>query len=331
MNRREFLKLTPLAFTPLLLRLEDAMLKKNRQTTPETFAQTITDPSIRAGEAIEMRGGIYTGNFNVTIGGMAGKPIKFRPYIGESVTVEGSLSLSKGFTEWRNVSIHQPDTTKTCLYMTQSGTRVLDADISGGRIGVEWFGSGAGSLVRCNVRDTASYGIYTHNNNGGLREITDCTFTNIGGYYGMHFYSDANIIKDYIVKGCTVDKPTIVHSGREVSNVNFYNNRFNKRLKIGNGFSDVDTRQVVVSGNKFIGEDARLEAQSYSDLEVIDNEFAVLPTVQFTNVYLLSGNNLRRVVIDRNSYIGGVFNINNAIINFSQWQAAGYDINGIYS
>jgi hypothetical protein len=299
---------------------------------PATFAEVIVSPKVIPGDTIIMRGGTYTGDWIILVGGTLAKPVIFKAYEGETVTIQGGLHLQKPYTTWQNITIQQPDANKLPVYCAVPGMRLVDCDISGGHIGINWFYNGAGALVRCNIHHTASYGMYTHND-GGLREITDCVFSDIGGYYSLHFYSESeNHIHDYLISGCTVDKPVIVH-GSDVANVSFIGNTFNSWLKIGNGYSADDVRQVLVSGNTFAGMGSGVTGFSWSDLEIVDNTFAIVTdqsTGQQTNIFLLAGENEQRTVIDRNAYTDGDFNLENEIITFAVWQAAGYDANGTY-
>ena len=140
---------------------------------PAKFSDVVNCDKIIPGDTIVMRGGTYTGDWVVTVSGSAENPVKFISHSNEVVIIRGSLILQGQYTEWSNITIQQPDTTKPAIHMTAVGTKLIDCDISGGFIGVEWFGSGIGKLLRCNIHNTTSYGMYTHNNGGGLREIAD--------------------------------------------------------------------------------------------------------------------------------------------------------------
>lgn len=302
-------------------------------TNPIRFASVISNPRVIPGDEIILRGGTYTGNWVVNVKGAENAPVVFRAYKNETVNIVGGLTLAGDYTEWHKINVYQPDASKYPVYISRPGTKLIEVDVSGGFIGIGWFGSGVGELRRVNVHNTTSYGLYTHNHNGGLREITDCVFSEIGGYYAMHLYSEsANKVRDYMVSACTINKPTIVH-GAEVANVNFIGNTFNSWIKFGNGQTDTDFRQGVISENVFQGMSSGINAVSWSHLEVLDNSFAIVQnpqTTEKTNIYLYPGNNAVSTLIDRNTYIQGMFFIDNVQKSFSQWQAGGYDAAGIY-
>jgi hypothetical protein len=292
---------------------------------PATFAQVISSTRVIPGDTIIMRGGTYTGDWLVVVAGAAESPLTFRPYTGETVIIQGGLTLSGAYTEWQNITIQQPDPAKLPVYMIEPGTKLTDCDISGGFIGVEWYGSGTGSLIRCNIHNTVSYGIYTHNHNGGEREIIDCLFSNIGGYYDLHMYSDNNFVKDYLVSGCTFGKQVVVHAGA-ITNIRFLNNTFSgTQLKLGNGQTVEDPREFVVTGNTFNG-NAGIRAWTCSNLNISGNIFAV----QTENIGLIRGANEISLNIDQNQYTGGSFLLEGVVKSWQEWQAAGYDANGTY-
>lgn len=301
---------------------------------PIQFAYLAASPNVIPGDVVHLRGGDYVGNFNIGMGGTEANPVIVQPYAGETVNIIGGLSVVQGrYVTFKNLNIVQPDTTLSPVYIANTGVRFEDCNFEGGYIGVRWFGSGPGALLRCHIHACASYGLYSHNHNGGLREITDCVFDEIGGYYALHLYSEsANNVQDYVFSGCALHAPCIVHAPY-VHNVTFTNNDFYTWLKIGNGYSVSDTRQFVVSGNRFAGSGSGLTLLSWSEADVQNNTFQIVahPTTgQRTNVYLLPGANILSTTIDNNLYYGSDFNLDNTLVDFTTWQGAGYDAQGNY-
>jgi hypothetical protein len=303
---------------------------------PIHFANVIVSPNILPGDRIWLRGGTYSGDFATAMAGTAEAPITIQPYNNEPVRIVGSLQIGGAYTHWKNITFINTETNAilSAVYMSFAGTELEDCDISSGgaNMGISWFGSGVGKLLNCAIHNTGSYGIYTHNNNGGLREITGCTWSSIGGYYGMHLYSEsANNVRDYTVSGCTINKPTVVH-GAEISGVQFLTNTFNSWLKIGGAPTDTDTRQAVVDGNTFHGSGSGITAICWSDLTITDNVFAVLlGGIERTNLSVYPGANELNTAIDRNAYTSGQFFVDDTPKTWQQWQALGYDAAGTYS
>lgn len=293
-------------------------------TTQAEFDSVMAGGS-QPGAIIILHGEFQLSQF-LSIAGTQENPVRV---FGGDATLYGQLSIDGVHTHWHDLHVIAPPEQYT-VWMVREGTRLSHCDLAGGYIGVCWFGSGEGVIEDSHIHGTSGYGLYSHNHLGGLREIINCTFENIGGYYGMHFYSDANRIRDYIVAGCTVDKPVIVHSGAEVSNVNFIENNFHSALKLGNGFSVSNKRQYIVTGNTFSGTEG-ITVWSWSDLVMLDNVFDIEPATWALNVHVRHGENEKNTLIDNNSYAPGWFVIDNVDwINFESWQAAGYDANGVY-
>jgi len=285
------------------------------KTNPIQFEKLLASNRVIAGDVIEMMPGTYRGDFVIPFEGVI-----FRAYKAGSVTIEGSLTAQKA-CEYHGLTIHQPDEKISAVVMQNS--RFYDCDISGGFVCVSWFGSGAGVLSECAIHDCSSYGIYTHNNNGGLREIDKCTFENIGGYYDLHMYSEsANAIRDYLVTGCTFNKFVVVH-GAEITNIRFDKNTFNAPLHLGNGKTIEDTREATVTGNTFNG---GIRLWTFSTVDIQSNTF-----VSTANWILVLGANEVSTVINNNDYTGGTFSIDGVSKSWAEWQAAGYDADGSYT
>lgn len=329
-NRRDFLKISVPSFAAALLILPKASVQNPVPIiviSTQTEFDAIMNANIAPGSVIIMQGS-FTGN---KVSNFAGTPAQPITVIGSNFYLNGSLNVNGAYTHWRNLNIVAPPTHHT-FYTARPGTELGYSNLGGGGIGIGWMGSGAGMIHNCTVHDTASYGFYSHNHLGGLRTIFNTTFTNIGGYYAMHFYSDNNRIRDYFVAGCVINKPTIVHSGIEFSNISFMGNTFNSWLKLGNGRTVADVREVVVTGNAFASAGNGITAKDCSQLTITDNSFAVtqLPNLR-ANIALDTNVNEVRTTIDNNYYVGGDFYRNGAYhMTFAQWQAAGYDANGIY-
>jgi hypothetical protein len=301
---------------------------------PVKFSTAITSANVLAGDALYLRGGTYSGDWTSSIAGTFANPVTIQPYENEPVTIVGSLAIGGAHTHWQGITVQNPVVAShnSAVYITQAGTWLTNFDISGVALGASWFGSGVGKLVNCAFHDLGNYGIYTHNHLGGAREITGCTFSNIGGYYAIHLFSDGNKVRDYVISGCTINKPTIVHSGVEVSGIQFLNNTFNSWLKFGNSQTASDPRSGVIDGNTFQGTGSGITALSWSELTITDNIMAIVQSgIEKTNVSLFPGANLISTSIDRNAYTSGDFYIDNIEKTFAQWQALGYDAAGTYS
>jgi hypothetical protein len=290
---------------------------------PIRFSEVLASQNVIPGDVLHLRGGTYLGNA-INFQGTAEAPITVQPYNGEPVIFDGMVSVTGLYTHLKNITFRNTDPTKSTVYITGFGIELDTCDISGAFLGVSWFGSGFGKLINCAFHDTGSYGIYTHNHVGGAREITDCTFTDIGGAYDLHMYSDsANAVRDYTVSGCTFGKLVVSH-GSEVTNVKYLNNTFGAQLKLGNGLTVEDLREFVVTGNTFTGASA-IRALTCSRLDISQNIFS-----SETNIELTRGANETSLSIDQNEYTGGAFAIGGAAKTWQEWQAAGYDAAGTY-
>lgn len=303
---------------------------------PVKFAYLVSSPNVLPGDVIYLRGGTYTGDWVTSFAGTLANPVTIQPYENEPVTIRGSLQIGGVHTHWNDITIinETDNAVASALYLTTAGTWIdgFNISCSGAQQGISWFGSGAGKLLNSTIHDTLDYGIYAHNHNGGTREITNCIFSSIGGYYAIHLFSDGNKVRDYVVSGCTINKPVIVHSGIEVSGIQFLSNTFNSWLKFGNSQTVSDPRSGVIDGNTFQGQGSGLTALSWSELTITDNIMAVVQSgIEKTNVSLYPGANLISTSIDRNAYTSGDFYIDNIEKTFAQWQAAGYDAAGTYT
>ncbi len=305
-------------------------------TNPIKFASVITHAGVLPGDSIYLRGGTYTGDWITSINGTSEAPITIQPYNNEPVTINGSLQIGGIHTHWRDITIinSADNVVNSALYLTQPGTWIdgFDISCSGAMQGISWFGSGVGKLINSTIHNTLDYGIYAHNHLGGLREITNCTFSNIGGYYDIHLYSDGNKVRDYVISGCTMNKPRVVHSGYEVSGIKFINNTFHNWLKIGNGRTVVDTRESIVTGNVFEGEGIGLSIIDPSTTQVLDNTFVVKQRPnQQVNIGISHNINFVGEVIDGNHYTSGLFSLEDVYPKtFTEWQGFGYDLQGTY-
>lgn len=300
---------------------------------PISLGVALTSVNVIPGDAIYLRAGTYTGDWLSSIAGTAEAPVTIQPYEDpithelEPVTIDGPLRIAGAYTHWLNLTLQNSIPNRSTVYMTMPGTELQDCDVSGAYLGVEWFGSGVGKIDTCTFHDTGSYGIYTSNHLGGLREITDCTFTNIGSFYDLHAYSESsNAVRDYLVSGCTFGKFVVVHSPIAVTNIEFTGCTFGAPLHLGNGLTIMDDREFDVNGNTFDGSSG-IRAWTCSVLSVLSNVFAV----QTSNIVLVLGENEVTTSIDSNDYTGGTFSIDGVSKSWTEWQAAGYDLNGSYT
>ena len=152
---------------------------------PVKFSTAILSNRLVPGDTLYLRGGTYTGDWGVVVGGTPGLPIKIMPYNGEQVIIDGSITFLAPYVEIYDIDFTDSRTDRhittnavRCDYpgIGIYGCRITDLHTSG----VNWFGSGVGELAECVIynngnrfADNSIHGhdLYTHNDFGGTRII----------------------------------------------------------------------------------------------------------------------------------------------------------------
>jgi hypothetical protein len=141
--------------------------------------------------------------------------------------------------------------------------------------GLYWFGSGSGLVKEC-VFEThlaREHAIYTHNNGGGLREITRCLIMPQGGRFGIHAYSGStNYLKDYYIHDNVCMYPTHLGGGSGLINLRYENNwQFGIFANFGLYTNKGFINQGIIKNNTFI--ESAIYLEEPNNFEIADNSF----------------------------------------------------------
>lgn len=200
-------------------------------TSGGTGAGTIGDPwslnhartgaggALTANKTVALRAGTYTGQFDFTVDGASGQPIKFINYPGEDVVLDSGTGgstygvLITGDYLWFQGGVGGGD-----LRITRSDTSPPDAERHGAQNGTAPVGckvincvldnhlgngisvfagatnfEGYGNLMFCNGRGFLSgnyaYGIYSQNTAPSTKEYNDNIAVHNFGNYPFHIYA----------------------------------------------------------------------------------------------------------------------------------------------
>lgn len=194
---------------------------------PVSFANLLLSHNIIPGDTLLLRAGTYSGDYVLPyIAGTEALPITIKPYNGETVIFDGSLTVGNyvrlydlNFTDARiDRHIYTPGIYATGLGFHMHGCIVSDIHNSG----LSWYGYGVGEVSE-NIflnnggrnGDESGHGhaLYTHNAAGGAHLIARNLFFDQFGTYALHIYSaGSNGLKDYTVEdNITCGQPT--HTG----------------------------------------------------------------------------------------------------------------------
>ncbi len=235
---------------------------------PVTLAQALASKNIYPGDTLRLRAGTYAGDWVANIGGTQAAPVRIMPYNGEKVTIDGTWTFNQPYLEVYDVEITNSDPDRhaidTGITMNYPGCWLIGCDIHDlHSSGANWFGSGAGGIVECMIRNNGyisddgghGHGIYTHNNGGGARSIARNVFFDQLGNYTIHIYSgDSNALKDYTVEDNIICGDP-VHTGGGLGLIDFiYRNNFQFGEYCQQGRYSGDNQNIngQITGNTFI-------------------------------------------------------------------------------
>jgi hypothetical protein len=183
---------------------------------PVTLAQALASNNIIAGDTLLLRAGTYTGDWLIgrSINGTALAPVIIKPYNGEAVTIDGTLSITGDYINLYDLDFTDSRTNRQTitagvyaigLGFGMYGCFIHDQHASG----VSWYGYGAGAVSENVIYNNGylsvegfghGHGIYTHNGIAGAHEISRNLFSRSVGSYTIHLYSGGpNYLRDYTV------------------------------------------------------------------------------------------------------------------------------------
>lgn len=201
---------------------------------PITLASVLDSSHVLPGDTLLLREGTYTGDWVINIGGSDELPVIIKPYNGESVTIDGTLTFGKPNVHIYDLEITSSDP-DTSIIDTSITMNYKDCWLIGCYIhalhgsGVNWMGSGVGRIAECWIEENGYYigaeghghGIYSHNHAGGTREIIRNLFGNSRGKYTIHIYSGgSNYLKDFVCQDNVIFGDP-VHTGGGLGLIDF--------------------------------------------------------------------------------------------------------------
>jgi len=198
-----------------------------------SFDGVIGSDNVIAGDTIIMLDGVYDtsekgtisgsnevgkGVFQINLLGTAALPITIYPQTKNTVRINGGVEMLNGqcaYVTLHGVEIAPTPTTRTFptyadidipkgVYITAPGCKVYDCYIHDGSDnaffgtgGIDFYGNVLGHMGYC-IDHNTDYGIYTHNQNGGLMNIQRNVFLYNYGPWGVNMWSDTtNNVLDY--------------------------------------------------------------------------------------------------------------------------------------
>lgn len=235
---------------------------------PVDLLTAINSRNVIPGDILLLRGGRYSGNWTLNIGGTEEAPVTIKPYNLESVIIDGTLTFGKPHLKIIDIDFTNSNSNRLLwddgITMNQAGCWLIGCNIYDMHSdGVNWFGSGAGGVVECRIYNCGSlaegqindfgHAIYTHNNNGGTRLIARNLLLPQIGRYGIHIYSSSdNYLKDYICEDNVNLHPVHAGGGLGLNNFTYQRNiQSNEYTQIGR-YSIQSNDIGIIQDNKFI-------------------------------------------------------------------------------
>jgi len=221
--------------------------------------------SVRPGDVVWLRGGIYRGSYTVKIGGSSLRPIHIRQYPGERAILDkssvgrkvGALNVRSSYVWFWDFEVANsfldrqrldPDGRLnpwrgSGINVWASNTKYINLIIhdNGHGIGI-WNEDGDTEIYGClifnNGNNKKEHGIYAHNKTGTDRIANNIIFNNSG--YGLHIY--ANSVKSSI-NGFDIDNNTIFENGALTNE-----DQVADQILVG-GVKGVPARRIHLLGN----------------------------------------------------------------------------------
>jgi hypothetical protein len=242
------------------------------EADPVHFIEALNSSRIYAGDTLLLKDGTYTGNWVVKWSGTQAAPITIKPLHPGMVTIDGSLIMGAWQT-WRDLDFTDSGADRTIstpgITMNYAGCQLIGCYVHDLRSsGVSWFGSGVGAVKECRFKNNgflhdgsgAGHAIYTHNNGGGLREISRNLFEYQMGAYTIHIYSEPtssspNYLRDYWVNdNLILQWPVHCGGGKGLKNLLFENNiHLEFYCQIGRYNVDGYPDDGIIRNNTWIG------------------------------------------------------------------------------
>ena len=193
--------------------------------------------AIAPGNTVYLRAGTYTGDFVSTIAGSSVFPITIKPYPGESVIVDGSLTINGADTIWQGIifkysgwasrSTSQAGSTPSDIPYTKTlnvygaRTKLYQCTMHDLAQGCGfWEPTIDGTIEECLFLNNGwsgadrghGHGIYTQNQTG-TKTITRCVF--VPGYssYSIHAYTESSHIQGFNIQECVSIGKTMLFGG----------------------------------------------------------------------------------------------------------------------
>ncbi len=175
------------------------------------FAVRGAGGGIEPGDTIWIGGGTYRGEFIITVGGTAGKPVILRAVPGERATVEGNVAVIGEGNVWLwglDIRGTLPKPTGTMgVNVRAPGVRLINLVVhEAGMSGIgHWMEAPDGEVYGCLIYKNGTHGpldhgIYAQNTSGTKRLEDNLIWENTG--YGIHLYSSADqYVRNVTVRG----------------------------------------------------------------------------------------------------------------------------------
>jgi len=202
-------------------------MSKGTLDDPMTLNEALSSSRIKPGHTVWLRGGIYRGDYECLISGAEKQPVYFRPYPGETVTLDGALVIRGTDTVWHDLNITYTGWTKRAsdfpgstpedirlnktLIIYGERTQIINWIIQDCTQGIALWSNAPGSLIYgCVIAYCGwwgpdrghGHGIYTQNNSDAITEIRDSVlFSNFS--LGIKVYAQAIPLKGYRIEGNT--------------------------------------------------------------------------------------------------------------------------------
>lgn len=186
---------------------------------PEQFSSVIAAGGVLPGCTVELRGGVYRGNFTASVSGTATAPIVFRAYPGERPILDGAnqaqaaLTINGAHTTWRDIEFTMSGANRSAVMapgvnVFGAGTKIINCVIHdcGGGVGA-WVPAVDAEIYGCLIFNNGyrlpdrahGHGIYGQGEQGTKRLIDNVLFGNF--YAGLHWYTEGGALKGLYAEG----------------------------------------------------------------------------------------------------------------------------------
>lgn len=258
---------------------------------PFDLPTALSAPNIRGGDTIALVAGVYSGNFSGVVGGTVDAPIVVDGRGG--AVIEGSITTSgMSNIEFRNLEIRAtwggsrnyagnsiPD-----KYSRVIGNRVkfvncvihdiAQLDYFSNAVDCELYGCLFYNNGVAGTDYNKLHNVYTQNNPGGTKKITNCIFNSGFSQFTLHAYAEGGNLINYEITGNVVMPGAgsggifLVGGATPVKNLTLSGNWIGAIARVG--YSHASPQDAVINDNHFF---ANLEAYYYKNLQVRRNKF----------------------------------------------------------